>query len=159
MGIGRELLRGRNKAIFKEAKCNEANYKTVHVFDGKRVGGFKLEVQIQLFIEIIKKVSLSVGWYLCRVQETFDFARCFNCNEFGHKILECKSSVRCIKCSGEHRRADFSSQESRYSNCVRANKNLNMELDINHEVTSMECSVMRRKMEMRRIDYGENKTK
>lgn len=43
--------------------------------------------------------------------------RCFNCQRFGHISQNCKHSIRCVKCTGNHKHKDCSAAEVKCCGC------------------------------------------
>ena len=99
--------------------------------------------------------KLLIGWDVCKVAESFDLMRCFNCSGYHHTANKCTSSVICPKCSGNHKIADCKSQVESCINCINVNLALKLNLDCKHAAWSRTCSVYLRKIdqERKRVDY------
>jgi hypothetical protein len=60
--------------------------------------------------------------------------------------------MACPKCAGDHKSADCSAASEEYKciNCITANKNLGLDLEVNHSVFDRDCRVYNRKLEAHR---------
>jgi hypothetical protein len=131
-------------------------FNIVHIFSTTNNNGFKMEVDPEVYKLVMKKKSVMIGWFPCRVQECLDIMRCFKCQEFGHKSMNCTSEeVICAKCGGKHDYRTCQSEVEQCVNCVKVNNATKMNLDVNHMAWSNTCGVLRRKedLERRRVDY------
>lgn len=129
-----------------------------NTFKVKKSGcmGAKIEVDTVSFKKIIDAGKLSIGWNRCHVFECFDLIRCFNCSEYHHTAKYCKNEMCCSKCSGPHLLAQCTSVVDRCGNCLKAAKELGIDIDVDHAASNNVCAIFRRKVEIekRRVDYS-----
>jgi hypothetical protein len=57
-------------------------------------------------ILIQKKIKLS--WIVCRLGDYLVANRCFKCSKFNHRQRECRGTVTCPRCAGNHALKDCS---------------------------------------------------
>lgn len=146
-----EYLMEMNGDIF----TSREQFNIVHIFSTPRMKGFKMELESEVFELVMKRKSLMVGWFPCRVQECLDVLRCYKCQEFGHKSTNCTKETICAKCGGEHVFQVCQAEKEQCINCMNVNKAAKLSLDVNHTAWSNTCSVLRRKedLERRKIGY------
>ena len=116
-------------------------------------------VDSDVFMKMIQKGRLNIGWERCRIEEYVGIRKCYKCFSYYHKSIDCKSAIKCLKCCGEHLAKDCESVTEECGNCIDFNKRLGLALDANRNVNSKECHVYVRKCEemKKRIDYGNRK--
>lgn len=68
-----------------------------------------------------------------------DVIRSFNCNAYKH-VAQRWSKVSCPKYSSEHRVIKCASAEKKCSNCVSADVDMELQLDVNHYAWSSICT-------------------
>jgi hypothetical protein len=102
-------------------------------------------VRLILTQEDEKKRLLKQGIYLDQVhfkcvpakEDTQNFPKvlqCFNCQKIGdHLASECKNELKCVLCSGPHRKADCKAEKAEYK-CANCNQN--------HASWSAECKLI-----------------
>ena len=105
-----------------------------------------VEVDPDSFLEFIHLKTVLVNWDECRIFEHFGITRCFNCGGYSHTSKYCKEGTKiCLRCdSRDHIEDDCDKQEETCVNCIRANKNLNLNLEINHSRFDTSCEVYKR---------------
>ena len=111
---------------------------------------------METFKRVLRKQKLKIGWNSCPAYEHVDVIRCYRCSAFNHLASNCKSDMMyCCLCSGNHLLVDCDKKESKTElkciNCCRANEQYDTNVDINHSAMSMQCPVLRKKIEQRKI--------
>nr|CAI5829121.1 unnamed protein product [Callosobruchus analis] len=97
------------------------------------------------------------GFGRCYVSDHIRVIRCSKCSAIGHLEKNCKLSVVCPHCSGDHRYNQCSSQVLKCTNCVKSNEKFKAKLDVNHSSNDASaCSVLQQHIRSIRckIDYG-----
>nr|CAI5820388.1 unnamed protein product [Callosobruchus analis] len=97
------------------------------------------------------------GFGRCYVSDHIRVIRCSKCSAIGHLEKNCKLSVVCPHCSGDHRYSQCSSQVLKCTNCVKSNEKFKAKLDVNHSSNDASaCSVLQQHIRSIRckIDYG-----
>lgn len=115
-----------------------------------------LEVDGELYNKIMAEGRLLMGWRSCTVVDGAYIKRCYKCYGFNHKSDSCRNQAACSFCGeNEHVRKDCLETHRKCINCIVANKNLKLGLDVNHDVWSEKCRVFQRKLEQskRSINY------
>lgn len=117
--------------------------------------GFKMSCDPETYSKVLNASTLRVGWDYCRVTESIDFIRCYNCSSYHHVKAECKSKTVCPKCAEDHSLKDCSSTVEKCINCIRHNERLKLGLDIHHTALSKSCPVYMHLLERQRsrIEY------
>ena len=143
-----DLLKSQNDGI----GINEV--KVIAQFENSRFKYNKyntiVEVDRDTFDRLMSAGKVSIGWDRCSVQEAINVLRCFKCGEFGHKSTECVNSETCSKCSAQHKTSECSSIDFNCVNCLKSNKDFNLNLDAKHPAYSTQCPVFRRLFEKRK---------
>lgn len=94
-----------------------------------------LSVTPQIRDEIVQNGFVYIGLRRCRVFDRFWVTRCYNCFGFNHKSNECRNTVKCGNCAGDHSSSDCSSKESKKCiNCQKAGRP-----DTAHSAFSLLC--------------------
>lgn len=139
----------------------EADIKVVKINETKR-GRYTdyaiiIETDSKTFADIVSREKLSIGWDKCKVFEHIQVYRCYKCLGFNHQAKDCKSTKKCKWCSEEHKEEDCKSDVQKCVNCVWANKNLKLDLDVNHHAYSKDCEVLANKIdrERKKINFSE----
>lgn len=119
-----------------------------------------LTVDFDTFKNILQKGKLRVQWNQCRVYENVNVTRCFKCNVYGHHADKCeKVDHTCPRCAGPHeiKNCTATNTEEKCSNCILANTNQCLNLNVNHSVWSYSCPVLQRRLETvkKRLRYTE----
>lgn len=114
-----------------------------------------LELDVKVFAKILAEERLNVGWERCKVYDAVQVLRCFKCKGFNHKAKDCGETEVCTKCHGAHISKECNETAiNKCINCIRANKDLNMGLDINHDTMDRLCPVYQQKLNVRKKTYG-----
>lgn len=133
---------------------DDANLSVIKIFERKLDKGTSysavIETDPEVFRQIIKSDKLSIGWDRCKVYEHIYVSRCYRCLGYNHIAKVCTRKQACIRCGGEHEFKDCMSDSEKCINCLTAASKLNLHLDVNHRATSMECSILQRKLERER---------
>jgi hypothetical protein len=139
-----------NSFIANDAKIEVVEYKEKN---GKIYASVKCDGNT--FGKMIEKGRIVVGWDSCRVYEHFRIARCFKCSGFRHIAKDCRHELACPKCAGPHELKNCKSTEQKCINCMTANKNLGLKLNVSHFAWHRECEVFKRKInsEMKKTEY------
>ena len=99
-----------------------------------------IEVDLDSFPNLISRGKVNIGWERCRIFDGTRVLCCFKCKGFNHRSENCSEKEVCIKCHGEHRTDSCSlPPQNKCINCIRANKKLNLCLDINHSTLDRSC--------------------
>ena len=116
-----------------------------------------IEVDKDTYNCLMNAGKVSIGWDKCSVQEAINVLRCFKCGEFGHKSTECANTEACSKCCEKHKSSECSSTEFKCVNCLKANRDLKLNLDVKHPASSAQCPVFRRLYEKRKSNMLSSK--
>lgn len=141
-------LREQNQNLIREDST--LNISSVTAANNSDRFFFKMACDPKTFSDIFVNKKLRIGWDICKAEEIVEVRRCYNCNTYGHLSKSCKSKKCCPRCTGEHDLADCVSTESKCINCINANTNLNMALEVNHAVFSNDCPAYQRQVARQR---------
>lgn len=107
-----------------------------------------IQLDKSTFDLIVRKKAIKIGWSYCRVNVNHNITRCYKCNGYNHKAVECQESNHmCPKCAGPHKVHECKSGEIKCCNCARLNTRTGLNVPINHYSWSERCSVYQRKCE------------
>ncbi|XP_036340117.1 uncharacterized protein LOC118749421 [Rhagoletis pomonella] len=110
-----------------------------------------LEVDVEAFTNILAGERINVGWERCRVYDAVQVLCCFKCKGFHHKASGCQEREVCTKCLGEHKHTQCDKEPiKKCINCIRANKELNLGLNDNHDTMDRACPVYQQKLSARK---------
>lgn len=128
--------------------------KIVKLFETKRfnrkIYNAKVKVDNEVYKKIISEKRIKVGWDICRVFDGTSIIQCYKCKGYNHKAVDCQNQETCYKCHGNHNNKECNKEVIlKCINCIRANKNLNLELDENHLTNDRECPVYKNKLNMK----------
>jgi hypothetical protein len=110
---------------------------------------FVIEVSPQLKNNVFNQIEkLNIGWKACRFSEFISIIRCFKCQKFGHKSMDCKESHEvCGHCTESHKSKECPKSEGEHCciNCKRFNdlKKQNI-FATNHSSFSNACESFKR---------------
>lgn len=82
---------------------------------------------------------MCILWERYPVYEDLNIPRCFRCQEYYHKISNCKNECVCEFCAGHHEVKNCPKVDKKCKNCVSANEKYKTNYDINHESSCNEC--------------------
>jgi hypothetical protein len=85
-----------------------------------------------------------IGWNRCYAREHIYIKQCNNCLSYGHYAAVCKSKTVCVKCAGQHPRAECIAVLESCNNCMKYNKWYDLNLDIGHSASSKNCPCLAR---------------
>lgn len=106
-----------------------------------------VEINTEDYKKIMEMGKIKIGWDRCKVYESFDVRRCYNCLGFGHKKEKCTvTTITCLKCGDQHLAKDCVMTTYDCINCKRANTSLNLQLDTKHNVFDKHCPSFLRKL-------------
>lgn len=111
-----------------------------------------LQVTGETHKKLMNENRLLCGWDNCKVVDNVYIMRCYKCLGFSHKATECKNQhSSCSRCSSEHLvKEQCEAKVESCANCLRTNRFLRLNLDVNHNVWSNQCPVYQRKLEISR---------
>lgn len=109
-----------------------------------------IEVDGETSDMLLDKGFLKVSFSRCRVFEHVKMSRCYKCQGYNHKASECKNNRACKKCAGDHDMKDCTSDKFMCVNCKVANEKFSLNLNVNHRVSSMKCTVLNKKMKAKK---------
>lgn len=129
-----------------------SDIKVIKVFENKQKNGFNCIIQVdgEAFQHLMKEKKIFVGWDRCRITESVDLLRCYNCSGFQHKASECKRTKSCPRCAENHDLKDCASNKKECTNCKFAVNTYKMEIDCEHEAWSPECPAFLRRLSVQR---------
>jgi hypothetical protein len=112
--------------------------------DSKINDKYCLEVSPHLRKIILKSGKLFIEWNACRVEESLPIVRCFRCNGFGHKSMDCSENEhQCGHCGSKHEtnKCSANKDQSFCTNCNKHNMKPNQKnkYDVNHSAYSKSC--------------------
>lgn len=115
-----------------------------------------VEIDGDNFKKVLEQEKVNIDWDRCFVKEFLAVKRCFKCCGYNHKAQDCKKKKTCKRCAGEHDVIECKSEHEKCTNCINANNNLKLNLDINHMASALDCVVYRRKLdaERKRVNYS-----
>ena len=123
---------------------------------GKRLCTAIIGVDMNTFKRALTKQKVYIGWSSCAVYEQVDVVRCFKCQEYNHISASCKSATAvCCFCSESHdgvKECPHKGDDKSFkcANCCKANAKYGLNIDINHSVMSLQCPVLRKKIEQKK---------
>lgn len=95
---------------------------------------------------LLENKCVKIMFSRCRVFEYVKLNRCFKCQGYNHKAVDCKHNRACKKCAGNHDLKECQSNVFKCVNCKVANEKYNLNLDDNHSVSSTKCTVFNKKI-------------
>jgi hypothetical protein len=82
---------------------------------------------------------------VCKVWDSFYISRCYKCQQFGHRSMQCPNEAVCGHCAGKHETRDCKDRDSHsvsVVNCVNC-KTAGMKGYDNHPATWYKCPVLK----------------
>jgi hypothetical protein len=145
-----KCLKNQNEKLLS----NDDDIKIVKCLSDKKIVNKKtliIEVPKNLHKKIIEKDHLHILWCKCKVFDAVQVTRCFKCSRFSHIESYCKAEEpTCPKCAGKHKLTECKSSKLKCINCVEANKNHHLHLNVTHAVWGKECLSWQKKLEMKK---------
>ncbi|XP_017462848.1 PREDICTED: uncharacterized protein LOC108356236 [Rhagoletis zephyria] len=139
------LIQGSLK-VLKQFERNRGNIKVYNAI---------IEIDKEDFTKILAAERINIGWDRCKVFDAINVLMCYKCKGFNHKSADCKNEEACHKCHGKHN--DKTCEENPINkclNCIKANTNLNLALDINHDTFDRHCQCYNNKLEIKKQKLG-----
>lgn len=102
-------------------------------------GNIILEVNSDIYNDIMDMETLFLGWRECRVSKYVNIIRCFKCLQFNHIMENCRNEEVCAKCAGQHKASNCENDTEKCINCVKAMERFRIKLNYNHSVFSKQC--------------------
>lgn len=148
--------------LMEELKCTNAGFceddklKIVHK---RKDQNNKWTLFLQADPTTFKKLAnryVSLDFNDHYIKENIRTLRCLNCQQYGHKGINCMSSPACARCAGNHKTTDCQRKVSyRCINCVDSNKHKATKFDTNHSCGGKFCKVHLNAVESAKlkIDY------
>ena len=116
-----------------------------------------IEVDLETYNSLLSAKQVNVEFDRCLVFPAVNVLRCFKCGEFGHKSMDCKNCDTCSRCSLKHKTSECTSTVLKCVNCLKTNKERNMNLDVNHAAFSSECLIYKRLFNQKKSSLCFNK--
>lgn len=101
-----------------------------------------LECSPKSFNIIMKQKKIYVGWQRCNVYEDLEVPRCYNCQGFFHKKMNCTNKPVCPNCGEEHTETDCTSEVKCCHNCHTSNDKYKTKHDMHHSTTDLNCPTL-----------------
>lgn len=113
------------------------------------------DVDGKTYHRMLKEEKINIGWDRCRVYDNLNIMRCFKCNGFNHKAIDCRNLKSCPKCAKHHDVKDCTDEDIQCINCIMTSKRLGLKLNSGHSAMSKECPIYKRKLDakMSRISF------
>lgn len=114
-----------------------------------------VEIDKEDFTKVLAAESLNIGWERCKVFDAVNVLICHKCKGFNHKFADCKNDEACQKCHGKHNAKICNENPiNKCLNCIRANSNFHMSLEINHDTYDKHCPCYINKLQIRKKKLG-----
>ena len=100
-----------------------------------------IEVSAQTWRMLIQK-KIKLGWIICGLGDYFVANRCFKYSKFNHRFRECRGTVTCPRCAGNHALKDCSASPEDYKciNCHTFNTHhKDAKVSANHSALDRNC--------------------
>lgn len=136
----------------QNAGLENADIKVINYVENKQKNGFSVILQVdgEIFQNLMKTQKIFVGWQRCSVYECIGILRCYNCSGFHHKAGECKNNKSCPRCSQMHELKECDKTDLCCPNCKYAVDTYKLKLNTDHEAWSHECPTYLKKLDMQR---------
>lgn len=115
-----------------------------------------VELEPDAFEKCMKAKRIKIKWTMCRLYEDLNVFRCFKCNGYNHKQVNCTNKLSCKVCAGNHHSSVCRAKTEMCVNCKTANDKFGVKLRTNHAANSDKCSIYVKKLETvrRQIKYS-----
>lgn len=128
--------------------------KIVHSRQQKRTGKWIIYAEtIGTTFNKLANTVMNVGWRSIRVKEDLSIKKCFNCQQFNHKIKDCKNKTICEHCAGEHEYKHCNQTEKipTCTNCIYVVNKFQEAINVNHSATDItECPCYKKRIQRSR---------
>ena len=91
-----------------------------------------IEVELESFNILMEKKKIYIEWSCCPVFEDLNITRCYKCNSYNHKAINCTNDLSRATCSGKHESKSCKSNHVCCTNCKYSNLNYNTNYSIKH---------------------------
>ena len=151
-----DAFSNQNKDIVNDEAQFELIQDPKQQLSGKRMCTAIIGVDMNTFKRALTKQKVYIGWSSCAIYEQVDVVRCFKCQEYNHISANCKSaSTVCCFCSESHdgvKECPHKGDDKSFkcANCYKANAKYGLNIDVNHSVMSLQCPVLRKKIEQKK---------
>ena len=151
-----DAFSNQNKDIVTDESQVEMIQDPKQQLSGKRLCTAIIGVDMNTFKRALTKQKVYIGWSSCAIYEHVDVVRCFKCQEYNHISANCKSAAAvCCFCSESHdgvKECPHKGDEKSFkcANCYKANAKYGLNIDVNHNVMSLQCPVLRKKIEQKK---------
>ena len=83
----------------------------------------------------LDKDKLFINWDSCRVFGNVNVFRCYKCGGFNRGSDNCERESRCLKCAEiNHSSENCNNVNVKCYNCIEAQNNLNLDLNVDHSI-------------------------
>lgn len=159
IGIENELSADELVKVVKDQNdwLADGDVQVINLFKTKRNNYTAiLELDADSFEKCMRANRIKIGWSMCRLVEDLNVFRCFKCNGYNHKQVNCTNKLSCKVCAGNHHSSVCRAKTENCINCKTANDKFGVKLKINHAATSDKCSIYQKKLEAmrRQIKYS-----
>jgi hypothetical protein len=109
---------------------------------------------------LLLHTKIKLGWLICNVGDYLVTNQCYNCSKYNHRHRECRGTITCPLCTGNHSLKDCSVNSQNYKciNCLNFNKqNKNANINDNHSALDRNCPSLKAVLEKykQNTDYGD----
>ena len=148
-----QVIRQQNTWINEAEKMNITFIKKIK---NKNTSTIFFECSSALYWKMMSQKKIFIGWERYSVYENLNIHRCFKCQEYYHKIDECKNEVTCEYCAGNHESNICTKQTMKCKNCFNANDRYKTKYNTCHASSDPECPTNKYHLNLlrSRIDYG-----
>lgn len=131
----------------------------VQIYETKRYNGkifnAKIKMDYESFVNAISAEKLNIGWERCRVYDGTSITKCYKCQGYNHKAVDCKNQEICYKCHGQHKSKDCNEEiVKKCVNCIKANNILKLNLKYDHCTNDRKCPVYENKLKLKKERMG-----
>jgi len=106
------------------------------------LGGGSWNWDTSVGIRMLIQNKIKLGWIICSLGDYLVANRCFKCSKFNHRQRECRGTVTCPHCAGNHTLEDCSASPQHYKciNCHTFNMHHKEDkVSIDHSALDRNC--------------------